>query len=291
VFPQFLCIGAKHAGTTWLYANLRTIPQVWMPPVKELRYFEPIRKGRASRIKAGLDGYRRSLTYVRRRWQTGELSVIRDSLRWHLAFLLLPRTDRWYGNLFPNEPGTISGDISPAYARLDRAAVQHVRELMPGCRIIFILRNPAERAWSETARILRRHERADRSKISDDAAEAACKKPICVLNSDYLATLKLWEDAFPAGQIHVSFYDQLHDEPQQFFEDICHFIGVRSPGTGSAISLRHEVVNPGRLPPMPDSIRPRLARFYGAKIRALEDRFHNPYTARWMAWLAEAERG
>jgi hypothetical protein len=37
--PDFLCIGAQKAGTTWLYENLKLHPQIFMPGRKELNYF------------------------------------------------------------------------------------------------------------------------------------------------------------------------------------------------------------------------------------------------------------
>ena len=39
-YPDFLGIGAQKAGTTWLSHNLQLHPEVWMPPVKELHYFD-----------------------------------------------------------------------------------------------------------------------------------------------------------------------------------------------------------------------------------------------------------
>jgi len=41
-YPDFLGIGAQKAGTTWLHLNLRRHPGVWLPPVKELQYFNEI---------------------------------------------------------------------------------------------------------------------------------------------------------------------------------------------------------------------------------------------------------
>src|SRR5947207_15861690 len=43
--PDFLGIGAARAGTTWLHSNLRRHPQIWLPPVKELHYFDLQRRG------------------------------------------------------------------------------------------------------------------------------------------------------------------------------------------------------------------------------------------------------
>lgn len=39
---MFMCIGAQKSGTTWLHRQLRNHPQIWLPPVKELHYFDTI---------------------------------------------------------------------------------------------------------------------------------------------------------------------------------------------------------------------------------------------------------
>ena len=38
--PDFLCIGAQKGGTQWLYDQLQYHPDFWMPPIKELHYFD-----------------------------------------------------------------------------------------------------------------------------------------------------------------------------------------------------------------------------------------------------------
>lgn len=38
--PDFLGIGGGRCGSTWLYDNLRKHPEVWMPPRKEIHYFD-----------------------------------------------------------------------------------------------------------------------------------------------------------------------------------------------------------------------------------------------------------
>lgn len=39
-FPDFIGIGAQKAGTTWLYKNLKQHPNIWLPEIKELHYFD-----------------------------------------------------------------------------------------------------------------------------------------------------------------------------------------------------------------------------------------------------------
>ena len=40
--PDFLCVGAQKGGTSWLYQQLESHPDFWMPPVKELHYFDKL---------------------------------------------------------------------------------------------------------------------------------------------------------------------------------------------------------------------------------------------------------
>ena len=40
--PDFLCIGAQKAGTSWLNNVLLEHPQVFMPPVNELHFFDRV---------------------------------------------------------------------------------------------------------------------------------------------------------------------------------------------------------------------------------------------------------
>jgi hypothetical protein len=52
--PDFLCVGAQKGGTSWLYQQLESHPDFWMPPVKELHYFDKL-----SRIKQAPPPHRR----------------------------------------------------------------------------------------------------------------------------------------------------------------------------------------------------------------------------------------
>jgi hypothetical protein len=40
--PDFFCVGAQKGGTSWLYQQLQSHPDFWMPPIKELHYFDKL---------------------------------------------------------------------------------------------------------------------------------------------------------------------------------------------------------------------------------------------------------
>src|SRR2546423_15293863 len=65
--PDFLCIGAQRAGTGWLYEQLRNHPDFWMPPMKELHYFD--RLGSATAVTG-----KRSLPLARKQQQRVEIA-------------------------------------------------------------------------------------------------------------------------------------------------------------------------------------------------------------------------
>ncbi len=48
VQPDFLCVGAQKGGTSWLYQQLASHPDFWMPPIKEVRYFDKLSRTKAS---------------------------------------------------------------------------------------------------------------------------------------------------------------------------------------------------------------------------------------------------
>ncbi|MEL6539123.1 MAG: sulfotransferase [Bacteroidota bacterium] len=141
--PDFICIGAQKAGTTWLHHQLNQHPEVWMPPVKELHFFDQqdvsrriyllFRKGRRKRT---------TINQLRR--------VVRgDEPRWMLTYLFTKRTPSNYTKLFYPQEYQISGECTPAYARLELEAVAKIAQLEPQPKIIYLLRNPVDRAWSQ----------------------------------------------------------------------------------------------------------------------------------------------
>jgi hypothetical protein len=135
--PDFLGIGAARAGSSWLYAVLERHPALWLPPVKELHYFDNLRHNKRHyrflrmRLAAGLGGGRR-------------LSL------WDARYFLGRRSDEWYCRLFDpgRRRGLITGEITPAYSVLDERLLARIRALNPQVKLIFCMRDPVVRTWS-----------------------------------------------------------------------------------------------------------------------------------------------
>ena len=283
MYPDFLCIGAQKSGTTWLDANLRAHPDIWLPPAKELHYFDC-----RSTAPWGLyypydEAIRFNLRRIGRQ-ALGDLLQAPRNLPWYLRYFCRQRTDHWYASLFTPAPGQLAGEITPGYARLEAAGVERIHRLMPDLKIIYLLRNPIDRLWSQAAMYFAKRGRADLSAIRSEELMRFLQRPLTARNSAYARTLAIWEQYYPGEQLFVGFFEQIEQAPQDLLADIHAFLGIRGCAAEQAPTLSKKIYA-GSYPPMPDDIAAHLGDTYRQEIEGLHRRFENPFTASWLAAL------
>lgn len=259
--PRFLGIGAQKAGTTWLWENLREHPQLWLPVVKELHWFDVQYPSsvfpagsRPYRHRTGLSRYRPLLRYP-----------ALNNARWLWQFYHSLHSDDDYLALFNVQGEQLTGEITPAYATLDVKTVQHVHALLPDdCRIVLILREPVERLWSG----LRMHCRkngTDWRALSMDELNALAAKPAHAVRSDYAYTLQNW--SVFSDRLGVFFYENLCAAPQEFLVSVLRFLNVddawKSPYLTKISNAGHEHLG------VPDAFRAHWQQHYQATVDAV----------------------
>jgi Sulfotransferase family len=122
MLPDFIVIGAPKAGTTALHDALANHPQLYLSPVKEPKFF--LCDGRPP-DPAGQRG-------------PGDAHSARE-------WVWRPED---YRQLFAAAPPrTLTGESTPLYLR-DRGAHRRIRELVPEVKLIAVLRDPVDRAYS-----------------------------------------------------------------------------------------------------------------------------------------------
>src|SRR5258708_108403 len=137
--PNFFIVGAPKAGTTSLYYYLGQHPDVYMSPVKEPNYF-------AEEIR---------LCNIGAQWQDWAQRE-NDSLQ---QYLLGPMQEKRFGGivsnwtdylkLFQNVNGEKAiGEASVCYL-WSRTAARNIASTTPNAKIIMVLRNPVDRAFSQ----------------------------------------------------------------------------------------------------------------------------------------------
>ncbi|MCB0168835.1 MAG: sulfotransferase [Anaerolineae bacterium] len=279
--PDFLCIGAQKAGTTWLYANLGHHPAVWLPPVKEIHYFDrPSWQPLLVQAVVPKGPHFRQLVLQHLK----ELKN-RPYKKWHFHFLLLPRSERWYTRLFSPSLGRLAGDITPAYSRLSAQGVARIHRLLPEAKIIYILRNPVERMWSYTAMYFYRWHGKQANQLPLTDIERVLLKPENLRNGDYVTTWQTWRKFYSSRRLYVGFFEQLVQHPAEFLKEIYGFLEIDAAAQNIPENVaQKQHVGPGVT--IPPHWARYLTQYYYPVLVDLHKQFDNAHTA---SWLVQAE--
>ena len=290
--PTFLGIGAHKAGTTWLCHQLRLHTQIWMPPMKELHFFDCAAKYpsqndllTASPVSRALGTNReqRERTYriLRQCIRSARKYQFGESLWWS-KLLLGYYNESWYRSLFSQAaPDQITGEITPAYAVLDSEDVAKIKNVNPNIRLIFIIRNPIDRAWS-AMRFSHRKGRLDYNLDSSEQIIAELKRPGKTLRGDYERTLDVYLKHFDSSQILVCFYDAIQGNPIELLSGITSFLDIADFEESSINNKKR--INQSPLSPMPLEVRDFLCETYSPSIARLAKQFGS-YASLWKAEL------
>jgi hypothetical protein len=194
--PDFFIVGHHKSGTTALYEMLRRHPQIFMPDLKEPRYFA---------------------------------HDLRDQFE-PVRSMQLPHTLEEYLALFDRAaPGEVTGEASPSYLRSGVAA-RAIAEVQPAARIIAILREPASFVRSLHLQLLQ-----DRVETEQDLRKAVEAEELMRSGrrvrrySDhvrYVEQLRRYEDAFGREQMLVLIYEDFRADNRAILETVLSFLGV-----------------------------------------------------------------
>jgi hypothetical protein len=282
--PGFLCIGAQKAATTWLYAKMGVHPRIWVPPIKELNYFNNISSTLFKRVfsRHWLDRNWRIL-FKRRVLKpliSGKGGILKN-FKFDFRYFFLPRNFRWYLSLFPDDPGKIKGEFSVNYAVLGEPVISQISARLPNLKIIYLLRNPIFRTWSQAKMNLGKQRGHNLDELPEEKFYDYFNHPQVAPHSDYLTNLTVFKKYFPAEQIFVGFVDEIRNDPLPFLERLFDFLDVPFPREMYLEGLEQRV-NAGIDKDIPPKYLAYLARMYIEQISQLHRLFNNAYTKEWL---------
>ena len=224
--PDFLCIGAQKAATTWLYRNLADHPGIWLPEhVKEFHYFDDRAELLDQTWRRKLRGERRPDVRWRRRVRTRLGTRTLSGLRWDARFYLRRPSDSWYRSLFVPAGTRITGDMTPDYLALPKRDIAVAAEVVPDARIILMIRNPIERLWSAVA-YFRGQAKGRAGRLERDEVLKFISSPRNLRLTDYIAGLRRWRDHYPADRVFVGFTDDVTFNPAALLAAVHRFLGL-----------------------------------------------------------------
>lgn len=269
--PSVLCIGAQKAGTTWLYRCLEQRPDVWLPPVKELHFFDEKITSDASWFDHmhGSDApaarWKRQIASERQRRSRAKLDQAeRERRAWCSRYFFEPQSVDWYRSLFP--PGWVGMDTSPEYALLDAEGVDRTIAALPDVRVIYLLRNAIEREWSGAQMRFRKNPNRGPESVLEGSHP----------HSRYHENIDRWAAGLPPGRLYIGWFDDIAAHPGELLADILAFIGASTAN----ISLPSGRPNSGNMTTIPALYAVALAKVFEAEFGVLAERFGGP-AANW----------
>ncbi|MCB0184312.1 MAG: sulfotransferase domain-containing protein [Caldilineaceae bacterium] len=206
--PNFLIIGATKSGTTSLFHALQQHPQIFMSAVKEPHFFAYVN----ARPTYQGPGDERTINRM----------IISEPER--------------YANLFREKKSEqrVMGEASAMYIYVPDAPMQ-IHHYQPQMKLVAILRNPVDRAYSAYQHMRRdgREPLADfRAAIGqEDQRRQMQWSPIfSYLDMGYYALqLRRYYALFPTMQLKVLLYEDLRNRWEESYNEICTFLEVDPP--------------------------------------------------------------
>jgi hypothetical protein len=217
--PDFLLIGQQKAGTRWLYDQLRNADCFWMPPIKEISYFQ------------GNIFKKRELEKVLDKARRGKLNKSSDAdmaCARHLQRISDKGTitSDDYLHIFSFKGENVSGDITPTYEKAPKDKIIEVRNLIPDAKLIYLVRNPVDRVESAVGRLINNGQTNTDCLSSLDAMEGLLNQEGFVLRASPTSTWRNWSSVFPEKNMGYWLFDDIRDRPDVVRAQIASFLGA-----------------------------------------------------------------
>ena len=245
--PRFLGIGATRAGTSWVAAQLSSHPQIRMDR-KEIHFFD-------RKLEAPAP--------------SGSARDRIDRLRYLARFVRARGGGRGDARGGGRSGGRIRGEITPAYAILEPEVIRRVADWMPDARLIFMMRDPIERAWSQARNGFPRWRDKPLESVSREQLIAYFDSDPVRRRSDYATCLRAWFGHFPREHFFFGFLDEIRERPEDLMRDLLGFLEARVV-VADAESLR-KPVNAAAPVRMPGWVRDHLEREYAFDADEVSD--------------------
>jgi hypothetical protein len=235
--PDFLCIGAQKAGTTWLYRNLEAHAGIFFPSASP---DEPDFYAKEAHFFNLDERYEQGIEFYTKRFRKAE--------------------------------GRLKGDMTPNYASLPLERIRAVHELMPDVRLMYLLRDPVERAWSRLLMVIDQDPARELADMSSEEIRQELVKEDIQFNSDYLTVIGNWLRYFSGEQLWIGFLDDIRTQPEALIREVLTHIGADVDVDLSQFPLSKRYYEGTGIPIPPDQ-EVFLRGLYHERIEKLFDRF------------------
>ena len=193
--PDFIIGGAPKCGTTTLHYVLDQHPEIGLPR-GEIFFFDaddPVTHPDFFRVAGN-----------RLEWQDARTG---NAFAWYLAQFAALAGKRHIGE---DTTTYLMSEVAP----------RRIRNLLPNARLIFMLRHPVRRAYSQY------WHHVNSGRIAVPLERAITNHPSIILGSTYVSGLRRFLDHFPREQLKVVFFEDMVRDMKTTVDDVTQFLGA-----------------------------------------------------------------
>ncbi len=229
--PEFAIIGVNKGGTTSLYSYLIGHPRIIPPIKKEMDFW-------SWKFNGSVDWYRAHFPPI------------------------------------PEEGNFLTGEASPSYFDY-REAPSRLFNAFPKIKLILLLRNPVDRAVSQYHHYIRLNWdnrqmeevfNSDLEKLIVGKIDVWRKELNYLARGVYVEFVREWLRIFPREQLLVLKSEEFYQNTAASMEKVFAFLGLPVHHLPE-----YRTFNPGKYPPISESMRQRLSDFFQPHNQRLEE--------------------
>ena len=258
---NFIGIGAHKSGTSWIFERLREIDHFELPPVKEIHYFD--RKYKQNKLH-----FMKRFPSLKSYFESIKICVLNfNRINWFYSWYFKSYSDSWYVSLFKSKK--IQGEITPAYSILSVEEIRRLKKVANPEKILFIIRNPIERAWSHYQYLVQRGKKFDKKNLVKEIKSFMLSDEQRK-RSNYIEIINKYRNFFQDEDIYILFYDSILNEPEALIENMMSVFGIKK------INLMNcnfrDVNNSSKKLKVPEEISKLVNELYKKDISVLSEK-------------------
>ena len=282
--PDFFCIGMQKAGTGWLFDQLQHHPDFWMPPIKELHYFDrefPDRKQERTLERARTSFDQLKKVFIRQDWRPLD-DRDRDFFNEIDSYRGLELDMERYKSLFRYKKGLLSGDVTPGYCTLPDDQVAQIAKGLPHLKVVLLIRDPVSRAWSQIC-MLRRRKKFDLRLLEDtDDFHHFLNEWMISSRSYPTRIMNQWGRHFPPENLQHFFFEDIESRPETIRAEILQFLGAAPSKESGKVAPAFNRKSSSKKIDMSDFIEEILIAHYADEMRECARIFGN-HAESWLS--------
>jgi hypothetical protein len=172
-----------------------------------------------------------------------------------------------YGRLFEQKGSLVSGDISPAYSTVSDEIIQRVVNSFPNLKVIFLARDPVERAWSQLSMGVRLGMISPFDATDADEVIRNLLNPGVLLRSHPSKIVARWRRYVRPDLFRIYFFDDLEKNPAELRRSILLFLGADPNKSNGQLKAKDNEDTKKKLR-LTEKVRSRVAEFFEQELKA-----------------------